>query len=457
MSNNTNKSNKHELTPKQIVDQLDEYIIGQDKAKKAVAIAMRNRWRRQRVEGPIKEDIIPNNIILIGPTGVGKTEIARRLSNLARAPFVKVEASKFTEVGYVGRSVESMIRDLTHNAINLLKSERMEEVQEQAEEMAKERILDHLLPAGSEQEDLEQQDEQFRETREKFRRMLEDGKLEDRVIEIEVKKSSGPSMQIFGSSGMDMEKMGMNIKEMLGNAFPDKKKTRKVTVSEARKIFKEKEAEKMVDMDRIKEQAIQRTEESGIVFLDEIDKIADTAESEGQQGDVSREGVQRDILPIVEGTNIQTKHGNVQTEHILFIAAGAFHMSNPSDLIPELQGRFPIRQELNSLGKEEFVKILKNPRNALLKQYSALMETEEVELDFEEEAIEEIANLAEEANKKMENIGARRLHTILSTLLEEILFEVPDQKQDTFTITKEMVSSKLEELVEDQDISKYVL
>ena len=446
---------KDELTPKQIVKELDNYIIGQDDAKKAVAIAMRNRWRRQRVTGEIKDDIMPNNIILIGPTGVGKTEIARRLSNLAGAPFVKVEASKFTEVGYVGRSVETMIRDLASNAINLVKSERIKEVQEQAREMAEERILDHLLPSSSDSEELEKKDEHFKKTREKFRQMLNNGELEDRVIEIKVEKSSSPTMQVFGPSGM--EEMGMNIKEIIGNAFPSKKKKRKVTVEEAREIFQEVEAEKMIDMDRIKEQAIQRTEESGIVFLDEIDKIAATSDSKGKSADVSREGVQRDILPIVEGTNVQTKYGTVKTDHILFIAAGAFHMSKPSDLIPELQGRFPIRQELNSLGKEEFVKILQLPRNALLKQYQALLETEEVELVFEEDAIEEIAALAEEANNIMENIGARRLHTVLSTLLEEILFEIPERKAGKITITKKEVVEKLADLIEDKDLSRYVL
>lgn len=446
---------KDELTPKQIVKELDNYIIGQDDAKKAVAIAMRNRWRRQKVTGEIKDDIMPNNIILIGPTGVGKTEIARRLSNLARAPFVKVEASKFTEVGYVGRSVETMIRDLASNAINLVKSERIKEVQEQAREMAEERILDHLLPSSSDSEELEKKDEHFKKTRDKFRQMLYNGELEDRVIEIKVEKSSSPTMQVFGPSGM--EEMGMNIKEIIGNAFPSKKKKRKVTVEEAREIFQEVEAEKMIDMDRIKEQAIQRTEESGIVFLDEIDKIAATSDSKGKSADVSREGVQRDILPIVEGTNVQTKYGTVKTDHILFIAAGAFHMSKPSDLIPELQGRFPIRQELNSLGKEEFVKILQLPINALLKQYQALLETEEVELVFEEDAIEEIAALAEEANNIMENIGARRLHTVLSTLLEEILFEIPEKKPGKITITQKEVVEKLADLIEDKDLSRYVL
>lgn len=444
-----------ELTPKQIVSELDNYIIGQDKAKRAVAIAMRNRWRRQQVEGEIKEDILPNNIILIGPTGVGKTEIARRLSNLAGAPFVKVEASKFTEVGYVGRSVETMIRDLASNAINLVKSERMKEVKEQAKKMAEEKILDHLLPSKSDTEDLEERDQHFKRTREKFRNMLQNGELEDRVIEITVRKSSSPTMQIFGPSGM--EEMGVNIKEIIGNAFPNKKKKRKVTVEEAREIFQENEAEKMIDMDRIKEQAIERTQESGIVFLDEIDKIAATSDSKGKSADVSREGVQRDILPIVEGTNVQTKYGTVKTDHILFIAAGAFHMSKPADLIPELQGRFPIRQELNSLGKEEFIKILQLPRNALLKQYQAMLKTEGVDLNFEEDAITEIAAIAEKANNRMENIGARRLHTVLSTLLDEILYEIPEKQEDQITIQKKDVVEKLADLIEDKDLSRYVL
>jgi len=446
-----------ELTPRQIVKELDQYIIGQDKAKKAVAIALRNRWRRQHVEGDIKEDIMPNNIILIGPTGVGKTEIARRLSNLAHAPFMKVEASKFTEVGYVGRDVESMIRDLASIAVNMVRAERMEEVEEQAEVMANERILDILLPPAKSKKEPEEDDAaSLSKTREKFRDMLDNGSLEDRVIEINISDSGNiASMQIFGPAGM--EEMGMDIKEMLGNVFPKKKKNKKVTVAEARKLFKVEEAQKMIDMEAIKAEAIRRVEQSGIVFLDEIDKIAKNSDAGSKGQDVSREGVQRDILPIVEGSNVQTKYGVVRTDHVLFIAAGAFHMTKPSDLIPELQGRFPIRQELSSLTQEDFIKILKNPRNALLKQYKALLSTEGVEIEFEDEAVEEIALLATKANDKMENIGARRLHTILSTLLEDILYNVPDEMEESITITKTMVQDKLNDIIQDKDLSKYIL
>ncbi len=442
-----------ELTPRQIVEELDQYIIGQDKAKKAVAIALRNRWRRQHVEGDIKEDIMPNNIILIGPTGVGKTEIARRLSNLAHAPFIKVEASKFTEVGYVGRDVESMVRDLANISINMVRAERMKEVEEQAALMANERILDVLLPPAS---DKNEEEESLSKTREKFREMLDNGSMEDRVIEIDVSDSGNiASMQIFGPGGM--EEMGMNLKEMLGNAFPKKKKKKKVTVAEARELFKVEEAHKLIDMEAIKKEALRRVEQSGIVFLDEIDKIAKNSESGGKGQDVSREGVQRDILPIVEGSNIQTKYGVVKTDHILFIAAGAFHMTKPSDLIPELQGRFPIRQELSSLTKADFIKILKNPKNALLKQYKALLKTEKIDISFETDAVDELALLATKANEKMENIGARRLHTILSTLLEDILFNVPDQMNENIIITKEMVTDKLADIIQDKDLSKYIL
>lgn len=446
-----------ELTPRQIVKELDQYIIGQDKAKKAVAIALRNRWRRQHVEGDIKEDIMPNNIILIGPTGVGKTEIARRLSNLAHAPFMKVEASKFTEVGYVGRDVESMIRDLASIAVNMVRAERMEEVEEQAEVMANERILDILLPPAKSKKESEEDDAaSLSKTREKFRDMLDNGSLEDRVIEINISDSGNiASMQIFGPAGM--EEMGMDIKEMLGNVFPKKKKNKKVTVAEARKLFKVEEAQKMIDMEAIKAEAIRRVEQSGIVFLDEIDKIAKNSDAGSKGQDVSREGVQRDILPIVEGSNVQTKYGVVRTDHVLFIAAGAFHMTKPSDLIPELQGRFPIRQELSSLTQDDFIKILKNPRNALLKQYKALLSTEGVEIEFEDEAVEEIALLATKANDKMENIGARRLHTILSTLLEDILYNVPDEMEESITITKTMVQDKLNDIIQDKDLSKYIL
>jgi len=450
---------KKELTPREIVQELDAYIIGQAKAKKAVAIALRNRWRRQRVKGQIKEDILPNNIILIGPTGVGKTEIARRLSNLSNAPFIKVEASKFTEIGYVGRDVESIIRDLTGMAVNLVKAERIAEVDDQAHRMANDRILDILLPPQKKAhaiiDETFEKDDQFSRTREKFREMLENGSMENRVIEISVTEAATPMMQVFGPAGL--EEMGVNLSEMLGSAFPQKKKLQKATVGEARNIFAQEEAQKLIDMDFVVKEAIRRVEETGIVFLDEIDKIASKSGDTSHGPDVSREGVQRDILPIVEGSSVQTKFGVVNTDHVLFISAGAFHMTKPSDLIPELQGRFPIRVEMDSLGKDEFVQILKNPRNALLKQYSALLETEKVHLIFEDDAVEEIARIAAEVNEKMENIGARRLHTILTTLLEDILFNVPDENIREVRITRDMVISRLSDIVKDRDLSRYIL
>ncbi len=447
-----------ELTPRAIVKELDNYIIGQEKAKKAVAIALRNRWRRQRIKSAIREDILPNNIILIGPTGIGKTEIARRLSNLANAPFVKVEASKFTEVGYVGRDVESIIRDLTNIAVNMVKAEKIAALNDQAEQFANERILDILLPplqSDGEGENTTSSDEKFKRTREKLRQMLLRGELEERQIEITVKQGGLPMMQIFGPAGI--EEMELNVSEMLGNAFPQKKKIQRTTIAEARKIFIQEEAQKLIDMDNVVREAIQRVEESGIVFIDEIDKIASDIETRSQGPDVSREGVQRDILPIVEGSNVQTKYGVVRTDHILFIAAGAFHSCKPSDLIPELQGRFPIRVEMNSLGKDDFVKILKNPRNALLKQYAALLKSEKVELVFDDEAVDEIAQIAAEVNEKMENIGARRLHTILTTVLEDYLFQLPDKNIKKIHITRDFVREKLSNIVKDRDLSRYIL
>lgn len=450
-----------ELTPKQIVQELDKYIIGQKNAKKMVAIALRNRWRRQQVPCDLREEIMPNNIILIGPTGVGKTEISRRLAKLAGAPFSKVEASKFTEVGYVGRDVESIIRDLTEIGIQIVRDEKTANVEEKAHEQALELVLDLLLPPISatkkpvgemtEGDELELRHER---TREKLRAQLIEGKLDDRPVEITVPSDSTPMMQVF--SPMGMEEMGMNIQEIFGGMLPKKSKKRKTTVSGALKLLTQQEAQKLIDMDEVVRLAIDRVQNSGIVFIDEIDKIA--GGGSGKQGpDVSRGGVQRDLLPIVEGTTVNTKYGIVRTDHILFIAAGAFSVSKPSDLIPELQGRFPIRVELNSLSEDDFYRILTEPQNALIKQYEALLKTEEVALNFEDGAIRRIANQAARVNKRAENIGARRLHTIMSTLLEEILFEVPDMKKKKISIDAKMVDDKLKDIVEDEDLSKYIL
>jgi len=447
----------HELTPREIVTELDRYIVGQEKAKKSVAIALRNRWRRQQVSEDLREEILPNNIILIGPTGVGKTEIARRVANLANAPFLKVEASKFTEVGYVGRDVESMIRDLTNISVNMVKSEHEKGVQEQAARQANERILDLLIPpapqSGSDEE--ESVDERRKKTRDRFRERLESGDFEDRMVEIRVQDDSTPVMQIFGATGL--EEMGLNLQDMLGNMMPSKKKTRKTSVSEARKILTQEEASKLIDMDKVINEALQRVENSGIIFLDEIDKIAGGDSQKSGQADVSREGVQRDILPIVEGSNVMTKYGMVKTDHILFIAAGAFHMTKPADLIPELQGRFPIRVELNSLTTDDFVKILTHPENALLKQYHALLATEGFELEFAEDAIQAVAEIATEVNETTENIGARRLHTIMNLLLEDLQFELPDSKDKEAVLTAEFVHDKLKDVVEDKDLTRYIL
>ena len=453
--------NARELTPREIVRELDKYIIGQQNAKKSVAIALRNRWRRLQAPENLREEIMPNNIILIGPTGVGKTEIARRLAKLSNAPFIKVEASKFTEVGYVGRDVESMIRDLTEIAVNMVKAEKTSEVQAKAVELAEERILDELLPpirrseGPLSEEHAAATEEENRRTREKFREKLRAGELDHRTVEIDVPTSQMPMMQVMGP--MSLEEMGINVQDMFGNLFPKKSKQRKLSVAEAKVILTQEEAQKLIDMEKATRQALQRAENSGIVFIDEIDKIAS---SRGQTSgpDVSREGVQRDLLPIVEGSSVTTKYGMVKTDHILFIASGAFHIAKPSDLIPELQGRFPIRVELQNLSEDDFVKILTLPNNALLKQYAALLQTEGVTLEFDDEAVREIARVAFEVNEQVENIGARRLHTILTTLLEEPLFEAPDSiPSAAIRVTKNLVIEKLSSIVKNRDLSRYIL
>jgi len=444
-----------QLTPKQIVKELDRYIVGQKNAKKAVAIALRNRWRRQQVEGKLRNEIMPNNIIMIGSTGVGKTEIARRLASLANAPFIKVEASKFTEVGYVGRDVESMVRDLMDKAVSMVEREKENEVLEFAELLANERVLDILFP--DEHKDNPKVSKEIKErhirTRNRIRKKMEKGEFEDKMIEVEISDDPMIGMQVFGPMGM--EDIGMNIKDMISGQLPKSKRTKKMTVSEARGVLLESEASKLVDQEEVIRIAKERSENSGIIFLDEIDKVVG---SEGGVGpDISREGVQRDLLPIVEGSNVNTKYGVVATDHILFIAAGAFHVSTPSDMIPELQGRFPIRVELDKLTKEDFVKILTHPRSALIKQYKALLGAENVELEFNDAAIKAIAEMASEVNSKMENIGARRLHTIMTTLLEEHLFEQPKRGNKKIKITATIVKEALKDIVEDPDLSRYIL
>jgi ATP-dependent HslUV protease ATP-binding subunit HslU len=442
------------FTPHEIVSELDKYIVGQKDAKRSVAIALRNRWRRQQVPEPLRDEIAPKNIIMIGPTGVGKTEIARRLARLSQAPFLKVEASKYTEVGYVGRDVESMIRDLTDLAVNMVKAEESGKVQKRAEELAEERLLDLLLPhsgRGAHKEPKEGEDREA--TREKLRKLLKAGKLNEKYVDVEVMDRNIPIVEIFSASGM--EEMDINIKEMFGGLFPKKKKQRKVKVPEALTLLTQEEAQKLIDMDAVTRQAIDRVEQSGIIFIDEIDKVAGRESSYGP--DVSREGVQRDILPIVEGTTVTTKYGMVRTDHILFIAAGAFHVSKPSDLIPELQGRFPIRVELQSLGKEEFIRILTEPENALIKQYTALLSTESIKLEFREDSIAEIAATATLINERTENIGARRLYTIMEKLLEELSFDAPEMSGKALVIDAAYVKGKLKDFVEDEDLSRYIL
>ncbi|MFP7756124.1 ATP-dependent protease ATPase subunit HslU [Thermodesulfobacteriota bacterium B35] len=465
------------LTPRQTVAELDRYIVGQGDAKRSVAIALRNRWRRQQVEPPLREEIAPKNIIMIGPTGVGKTEIARRLAHLAQSPFLKVEASKFTEVGYVGRDVESMIRDLTQLAVNMVTKEEEERVREKADAMAEERLLDLLLPSTSQQSAVREHSadsnvismgysdvpataggtgETFQETREKLRRMLQSGELDDRLVEMAVTaRPSAPMVEVFSASGL--EEMQSSLQDAFSRFFPGKKQKRKVRVPEALEILKKEEAERLVDKESVTEKAIRRTEQSGIIFLDEIDKIASRGGTSPGGPEVSREGVQRDLLPIVEGATVTTKYGPVRTDHILFIASGAFHLCKPSDLVPELQGRFPIRVELHALGEEEFFRILTEPQNALIRQYTALMATEGIDLVFEEEAIREMARIAVEVNQKTEDIGARRLHTIMERVLDEISFDAPERDSATFTVTADYVRNQLADISENEDLSRYIL
>ena len=519
----TEPARSEELTPRQIVAELDRYIVGQEEAKKAVAIAIRNRWRRQRVDEDLRDEIVPSNLVLIGPTGVGKTEVARRLARLAGAPFVKVEASKFTEVGYVGRDVESLIRDLADTSVNMVRAEREEGMQPLAEERVEERLLDLLLPDSRSPEDArkgaqdrpdpggggaapagggsqgvpvgqvfvarpggvaerpgeggsggetggagaaegggagdeggaESMEERRRRTREKLRGLLRDGKLEDREVEVEVQQQAnieGLMMPMGGMEGMDQ-----NLQDMLQDMLPKKTKRRTVSVAEARRILLQDELDRLVDMDEVTTEALDRAEESGIVFLDEIDKVTAKEEGGGRGADVSREGVQRDLLPIVEGSNVQTKHGMVRTDHILFIAAGAFHVARPSDLIPELQGRFPIRVELQSLGEDDFVRILREPRNALTNQYRALTATEGTEVEFTDEGVRELARIATELNDRMENIGARRLQTVMTTLLEDTLYNLPEERMDRLVVDRDFVQRNLDRVVEDEDLRRYIL
>ena len=443
------------MTPQETVDALDRYIIGQNDAKKAVAVALRNRWRRLQLDEDLKDEILPKNIIMIGATGIGKTEIARRISKLVNAPFVKVEASKFTEVGYVGRDVESMIRDLTDYSVNMVRQEQMERKHEEAKEMVEERLLDLLLPPLESDKDASEGKASTNPTREKFRKKLRSGVLDERMVELDVsERPSGAVMEFMPVSMND--NMDMNIRDMLSNMMPKQSKRRRVNIEDARKILQQEEVSKLIDMDEVIREALTRVEQSGIVFLDEIDKVA-SRRSHSHGPDVSREGVQRDLLPIVEGSTVNTKHGPVQTDHILFIAAGAFHLSKPSDMIPELQGRFPIRVELQSLSKDDFVKILTEPKNALIVQYTALMKTEGVDLKFTKAAIDTIAEIACQINEDSENIGARRLHTVMEQLLEEVSFTAPDLNGQKISVTPEYIQSRLSNLLKNQDLSRYIL